>query len=78
MEHDLVYAALRVIFLFTVPLIVAVLFSSIIVTALQTATAISEPVLGYSVRVLTVVVVLYISLPSLYSSLLELFVLAFK
>ena len=77
-QYDLVYAALRTLFLSALPVVVAVSLAGTLAAALQSATAIHDPALGYAARLLALLVVLYLVLPSSIDALVSLAQLAFR
>ena len=76
MLDQLLLESLRVLFLIGVPVLAVAVLSGLVVAVLQSATAIYEPALGYSVRVLSVGAVVYIMAPTILSELKRLFQIA--
>ena len=71
-ESDLIMEALRVFFVLALPMVALVSLASTLVSALQGATAIPDPALGYAVRLLAAISVLYFFGPAAIHSLLAL------
>ncbi len=61
--------ALRVLFLLGIPIVAALSLVSTLVAALQSATSIQEPVLGFGARLIVLVVLLYLMYPTFVSEL---------
>lgn len=70
--YDALFSAVRLLFLFIVPLLLVVSLVGIFASSLQAITTIREEAVLYSVKLLAVVAVLYFTLPSFIDSLLEL------
>lgn len=77
-EYHILLEALRVVFLITVPIVVAGAIAGLLAGLLQTATAISDTSIGYTARLLAVVVVCYLLLSTALELLLDLARLAFS
>lgn len=60
MIRDVALEAVRVLFLLSLPLLVAVTLGGVLVGALQSATSVREPALGYAVRAIVTVLILYL------------------
>jgi len=63
-QYDIVYLGLQALFLLAVPVVVAVSLAGTIAAVLQSATSIQDPALGYTARLLALLLVLYLVLPS--------------
>ncbi|NLF25382.1 MAG: hypothetical protein GX589_06955 [Deltaproteobacteria bacterium] len=77
-QYDLVYAALRTLFLSALPVIVAVSLAGTLIAALQSATAINDPAVGYAARLLALLVALYLAVPPSVDAIVSLAQLAFR
>ena len=77
-EYDVVLLGLRTLFVLGVPVVLALAVAGTIIGALQSATAIQEPALGYAVRLLALVCLLYVLLPTAIPTLIALAELAFR
>jgi len=73
MVFDLVISALRIIFLFLLPVIALTVLASLLAAALQSALSIREPAFGYAIRLGAVAAALYFVLPGIIESLNQLF-----
>jgi flagellar biosynthesis protein FliQ len=63
--EPIVIEGLKAIFVIALPVMAVVVVASVLVGALQSAMTVSEPALGYAVRVGALVVVCYLLLPSM-------------
>ena len=70
--EDIFQAALKTIFMISLPVILVSAVAGTIVSALQSATGLSEPAASYAVRVAAVVVTLYLMFPLFAQSLVAL------
>ena len=76
--YDAIVEGLRILFLLAVPVVVALSLTGTVVSALQAVTSINEPALGYGLKLLALVVVLYVMLPSVTQSLVSFSQLVFR
>ena len=67
-EYEIVYQGMRVLFLLGLPVVAAVSLAGTLAAALQAATTIQDPAIGYAARLGALVAVLYFLLPSLSGS----------
>ena len=77
MMQDIALEALRILFLQGLPIVIVLAVAGTIISALQSATAINEPALGYAVRLLALVAALYFILPATIKAILDLTQVAF-
>ena len=70
--YDLVLETLRVLFIGAVPVVAAATVAGMIISVFQSATTIVDPSLGYAVRLIAVVVVLYFLVSSFAQSIMML------
>ncbi len=70
--------ALKLIFLLAFPMLVALLVVGLVSGALQSATLIHDPVIGYAARLAALVVTLYLALPTFARSLYDLCMLVYQ
>ena len=75
---ELVAYAMRVFFLVVGPVVLAMLVLSTIFSVLQAATAVKEPVLLYTVRLGSLLIVGYIMYPTWAAALQRLALMAFE
>ena len=68
--YDLAIEAIRLLFVVGGPLIVVTGLAGTLVSLVQTVTSLPDPALSYGVRMLAVVAVLYLLLPSAIQSLM--------
>ena len=78
LHYEITVEALRVLFLLGLPLVLAMALIGTIGAALQTATAIHDSALTYAIRLITLVVLIYLLLPTAVQSLLNLTKMAFS
>jgi len=76
--YEVVSQALRVLFLVGAPVIIILSLAGTLIAALQSATTIQEPALGYAVRMIALVALLYFFFPAASQSVLDLARLAFS
>lgn len=78
MNYEIFDLSIRILFLALLPAFVATVVASLLVTALQTVTALQEPALGYVVRVVAFAASVYLVLPATIESLNELLLRALQ
>lgn len=76
-EYDVIVEGLRALFMIGLPTLIAISLIGTIVAALQAATTINEPSIGYAARVAALVALLYFLFPSFSRTCLNLAELAF-
>jgi len=77
-EYDVIVQGLRVLFLVGFPVVIVLSIAGTVISALQAATTIRDPALGYAVRLIALVLVLYMILPSSLQALSSLAEMAFR
>lgn len=76
--YDLSIEALRILFLGVLPFLCVAAIAGSLVAALQSATAIHEPALGYAVRILAVTCACYFILAGIWTALVNLAFLVYR
>ena len=76
--YEIVLEGIRALFLIGIPVLLAVSLVGTIVAALQAATTITEPAIGYAARVAALVVLLYFLFPAFSRICTKLALLAFQ
>ena len=76
--YDILYQAMKVIFLTALPMLLVLMLSGVIVGVIQGATGINEIALNYGVKVLVFVGLLYFLLPASFDSISRLTELALR
>lgn len=71
-HYTILMEGLKVLIMAGLPIVVVLALAGTLVSALQSATGISDPALGFGVRILSLVLVLYFMLPSVLRSLMTL------
>ena len=75
--YELVSFSLRIFFLISVPLLVAMVLVSLVTGLLQAATGVQEKTIQYAAKLIVFVVLAYVFFPLVASYLSEVFVLAY-
>lgn len=76
--YDLVIQGARALYLLITPFVIALTVAGILTSVLQAALTIQEGSLNYAVRLITLVVLLYVFLPTASQTLIGLAELAFR
>lgn len=68
--YDLLFQAIRLLFLLALPMVAVVVLSAVVIGAVQSATSINDAAISYGVKLLALGVLLYVTLPNFTNSLL--------
>jgi type III secretory pathway component EscS len=63
-EYDLLVQAIRAVFVIGAPIVIAAAVAGTVASVLQSAMTLSEPAVGYAVRLVAVVAVIYLMFPT--------------
>lgn len=75
---EIIVQGLRALFLLSIPILAGITIAGVFVGILQSVTTISDPAIGYAVRLIAFLGVLYVMLPAFMQSAIGLFESALK
>lgn len=76
--YTVLMEAVRLLFIAIIPVLIAISLAGLLVGTMQAATTIYDVALGYTVRVVAVILVIYIFFPSISQSMVALTELALR
>ena len=76
--YEVLEEGIRALFIICLPIVAALSFSGVLVAALQSATSIHEPALGYGVRLVTLIALLYFFFPVISGYIIRLSELVYR